>query len=112
MSDRQILKLSLRKLVSPRKRRLESQTIIGRGTWLDRVASEVVAREKALGGVCLRFRVESGLGASGIPHIGSLGDAARAYGIKMALEEAGLQLRTDCIFRRHGRIKKSTRGTS
>ena len=35
------------------------------------------------------LRVESGLGASGFPHIGSLGDAARAYGVKLALENAG-----------------------
>ena len=34
-------------------------------------------------------RVESGLGASGIPHLGSLGDAVRAYGVKLALEDAG-----------------------
>src|SRR5208283_5701978 len=67
----------------------ESPTIIGRGTWLDRVASEVIAREKKLGRSLSNIRVESGLGASGIPHIGSLGDAARAYGVKMALEEAG-----------------------
>ena len=33
--------------------------------------------------------VESGLGASGIPHIGSLGDAVRAYGVKLALENLG-----------------------
>ena len=32
---------------------------------------------------------ESGLGASGIPHIGSLGDAVRAYGVKLALENLG-----------------------
>ena len=66
----------------------EPQTIIGRGTWLDRVAAEIIAREKSLGRDLSLIRVESGLGASGIPHIGSLGDAARAYGIKMALEEA------------------------
>ena len=35
------------------------------------------------------IRVESGLGASGIPHIGSLGDAVRAYGVKLALENFG-----------------------
>jgi lysyl-tRNA synthetase, class I len=67
----------------------EEQTIIGRGTWLDKVASEVVAREKDLKRNLSMLRVESGLGASGIPHIGSLGDAARAYGVKMALEELG-----------------------
>ncbi|MDG7054536.1 MAG: lysine--tRNA ligase, partial [Nitrososphaerota archaeon] len=33
--------------------------------------------------------VESGLGASGVPHIGSLGDAVRAYGVKLALENFG-----------------------
>lgn len=35
------------------------------------------------------LRVESGLGASGIPHIGSLSDAVRAYGVKLALEDSG-----------------------
>ena len=34
-------------------------------------------------------RVESGLGASGLPHIGSVGDAIRSYGIKLALETLG-----------------------
>ncbi len=67
----------------------EELTIIGRGTWLDRVASEVLEREKKLGRSLTNIRVESGLGASGFPHIGSLGDAARAYGVKLALEEAG-----------------------
>jgi lysyl-tRNA synthetase class 1 len=67
----------------------EEPTLIGRGTWLDRVAREVVDREKKLGRSLSNIRVESGLGASGIPHIGSVGDAARAYGVKLALEEAG-----------------------
>jgi lysyl-tRNA synthetase, class I len=66
-----------------------STEIIGRGTWLDRVAKEIVEREKTLGRSLDRIRVESGLGASGIPHIGSIGDAARAFGVKLALEEAG-----------------------
>lgn len=68
---------------------VDDESIIGRGTWLDRVASEVIEREKALGRNLSIIRVESGLGASGIPHIGSLGDAARAYGVKMGLEESG-----------------------
>lgn len=68
----------------------EEPTIIGRGTWLDRVASEIVERERKLGRSLSNVKVESGLGASGIPHIGSLGDAARAYGVKMALEDAGV----------------------
>jgi len=66
-----------------------STEIIGRGTWLDRVAREIVEREKTLGRSLDRIRVESGLGASGIPHIGSIGDAARAFGVKLALEEVG-----------------------
>lgn len=67
----------------------DEHEIIGRGTWLDRVAYEVIEREKQLGRSLSRLHVESGLGASGFPHIGSLGDAARAFGIKLALENIG-----------------------
>ena len=62
---------------------------IGRGTWIDKLASELVAREKELGRGLGMIRVESGLGASGVPHIGSLGDAVRAYGVRLALENLG-----------------------
>jgi len=68
---------------------MEAQVIIGKGTWLDRIANEVIDREKKLGRSLSNIRVESGLGASGFPHIGSLGDAARAYGVKLALENLG-----------------------
>ncbi|MGA2876241.1 MAG: lysine--tRNA ligase [Nitrososphaerales archaeon] len=68
---------------------IEEQVIIGKGTWLDRVASEVIEREKGLGRSLSNIIVESGLGASGFPHIGSLGDAARAFGVKLALENVG-----------------------
>ncbi|MEM4312178.1 MAG: lysine--tRNA ligase [Nitrososphaerales archaeon] len=63
--------------------------IIGKGTWLDKLASKIISREKELKRSLSLIRVESGLGASGIPHIGSLGDAVRAYGIKLALENMG-----------------------
>jgi lysyl-tRNA synthetase class 1 len=63
--------------------------IIGRGTWLDRVASQIVERERKLGRQVDVLRVESGLGASGVPHIGNYSDAARAYGIELALESMG-----------------------
>ncbi|MFQ5970172.1 MAG: lysine--tRNA ligase [Nitrososphaerales archaeon] len=63
--------------------------IIGRGTWLDKVAAKLVEREKQLGRDVSLIKAESGLGASGIPHIGSLGDAVRAHGIKLALENIG-----------------------
>ena len=62
------------------------KTIIGRGTWLDKVAFEILEREERIGRKVEILRTESGLGASGIPHVGSLGDCARAYGIKLALE--------------------------
>lgn len=62
---------------------------IGRGTWIDKLAFELVEREKSLGRSLDMIKVESGLGASGVPHIGSLGDAVRAYGVKLALEDAG-----------------------
>ncbi|MEM2896412.1 MAG: lysine--tRNA ligase [Candidatus Bathyarchaeia archaeon] len=63
--------------------------IIGRGTWIDKVAYEVIDREKKLGRKPELIRTESGLGASGIPHLGSLSDGVRAYGIKLAIEEFG-----------------------
>jgi len=68
---------------------MTEQKIIGKGTWIDKLAHELIEREKQLGRSTDLIRVESGLGASGIPHIGSLGDAVRAYGIKLALENFG-----------------------
>ena len=68
---------------------MPEKEIIGKGTWIDKLASELLEREKTLGRKTDLIRVESGLGASGIPHIGSLGDAVRAYGVKMALENLG-----------------------
>ena len=68
---------------------MSEQEIIGKGTWIDKLASELLDREKSLGRNTDLLRVESGLGASGIPHIGSLGDAVRAYGVKLALENFG-----------------------
>src|SRR5574340_1316024 len=67
----------------------EEQQTIGRGTWIDKLAYDLLQREKSLGRKIDLIRVESGLGASGIPHIGSLGDAVRAYGVKLALETQG-----------------------
>jgi lysyl-tRNA synthetase class 1 len=68
---------------------LQQAKVIGRGTWLDKVAQETAFREKQLGRDTSLLRVESGLGASGLPHIGSVGDAIRSYGIKLALETQG-----------------------
>ena len=68
---------------------MSDKKTIGKGTWIDKLAFELLEREKNLGREMDLLRVESGLGASGIPHIGSLGDAVRAYGVKMALESQG-----------------------
>jgi lysyl-tRNA synthetase class 1 len=68
---------------------MSEQNIIGKGTWIDKLASELLEREEKLGRNTDLIKVESGLGASGIPHIGSLGDAVRAYGVKLALENLG-----------------------
>jgi len=69
---------------------MTEQKKIGRGIWIDKLAHELIEREKQLGrNIDGIIRVESGLGASGIPHIGSLGDAVRAYGVKLALEDMG-----------------------
>ena len=69
----------------------DEKIVIGRGTWIDKLASEMIEREKQLGRETKLLKVESGLGASGIPHIGSLGDAVRAYGVKLALENLGFK---------------------
>ncbi len=68
---------------------MSEQSVIGKGTWIDKLAHELLEREKTLGRSTDLLRVESGLGASGVPHIGSLGDAVRAYGVKLALENFG-----------------------
>ncbi|RLG01318.1 MAG: lysine--tRNA ligase [Thaumarchaeota archaeon] len=68
---------------------MRHREIIGHGTWLDKVAYELVEREKKLGRSLDLIRTESGLGASGIPHVGSMADAVRAYGVTMALRELG-----------------------
>ena len=68
---------------------MSKQETIGKGTWIDKLAFELLKREKTLGRNLDVIKVESGLGASGVPHIGSVGDAARAYGVKLALENLG-----------------------
>src|SRR5512136_218606 len=63
------------------------EEIIGHGTWYDLMAKKVVDREKQLGRSLTLVRTEMGLGASGFPHIGSLGDAVRSNAVSMALKE-------------------------
>jgi len=66
-----------------------SAGIIGHGTWYDKMAKKVIKRERKLGRSLDKVRTEMGLGASGFPHIGSLGDAARSYAVTLALKEMG-----------------------
>lgn len=66
-----------------------SKKIIGHGTWYDKTAAKIVERERKLGRSLGLLRTESGLGASGFPHIGSLGDAARSHAVTLALNEQG-----------------------
>lgn len=70
-------------------RPIDNPEIIGRGTWYDKAADELVKREKKLGRSLEMLRTESGLGASGYPHIGSLADSLRNYAITMALRNMG-----------------------
>ncbi|MEM2098999.1 MAG: lysine--tRNA ligase [Candidatus Bathyarchaeia archaeon] len=67
-----------------------NKTSIGRGTWYDMMAHKIVTRERKLGRSLEKVRTEMGLGASGFPHIGSLGDAARSYAVTLALKDMGI----------------------
>ncbi len=64
---------------------MSEDEIIGHGTWYDMMAKKVIEREKSLNRDLGRIRTEMGLGASGFPHIGSLGDASRSYAVTLAL---------------------------
>jgi len=54
-----------------------SKKIIGHGTWYDKTAAKIIQREQKLNRNLDMIRTESGLGASGIPHMGSNSDCAR-----------------------------------
>ena len=64
-----------------------AEETIGRGTWYDLMAKKVIEREQKLGRNMDMLRTEMGLGASGFPHIGSLGDAARSYTVAAAIKD-------------------------
>lgn len=70
-------------------RPIDNKKVIGRGTWYDKAASELIKREKKLKRSLDNIRTESGLGASGYPHIGSLGDALRNYALSLAVKVQG-----------------------
>jgi lysyl-tRNA synthetase class 1 len=64
-------------------------TKIGRGSWIDLEAIHALEKKENAGKAPGLFRTESGLGASGFPHIGSFGDAARNFIVKLAAEDLG-----------------------
>lgn len=57
--------------------------------WIDKLAKQVVEREKKLDRGIKIIQTESGYGASGIPHVGSVADAARSYAISLGIENIG-----------------------
>jgi lysyl-tRNA synthetase class 1 len=67
----------------------ERPEIIGRGTWYDKAAAELIEREKKLGRSLDCVRTESGIGASGIPHIGSLADVIRNHAVVQGVRIQG-----------------------
>jgi len=70
---------------------MSQERVIGRGTWIDKIAYEVIEREKRLGRPLDVIYTESGLGASGFPHVGSMADAVRAYAVTLALRDMGYE---------------------
>ncbi len=65
------------------------EKIIGHGTWYDKMAVEILKRERKLGRSLDLIRTEMGITASGFPHVGSLGDAARSFAVTLALRNQG-----------------------
>src|SRR3989344_8053225 len=59
--------------------------------WVDKAAEDVVEREKKLKRGIKLFRTESGLGASGVPHVGSFTDVVKANAVALALEDLGMK---------------------
>jgi lysyl-tRNA synthetase class 1 len=64
---------------------------IGHGTWYDKMAAKIVARERKLKRDLGLIRTEMGIAASGLPHIGNLSDAARSFAVTLALREQGFK---------------------
>lgn len=51
--------------------------------WADKLAEKIIQRDRKV------YHSECGLGASGIPHVGSVGDGIRAYTVTLALQSQG-----------------------
>ena len=55
--------------------------------WADQMARTILKRERDLNRDTNTYRTEMGIGASGVPHIGSAGDGIRSYVVSLALQE-------------------------
>ncbi len=55
--------------------------------WVDQTAKKIVERERKFNRGIDTFRTEMGLGASGIPHVGSVGDGIRNYVVNLGLKK-------------------------
>ncbi|RLF92246.1 lysine--tRNA ligase, partial [Thermococci archaeon] len=71
----------------------KEEEIIGHGTWYDKIAAEIIERERKLGRSLDVINVESGVAASGIPHIGSFSEVTRNYAVSLAIKEQGYETR-------------------
>jgi len=69
----------------------KTENIIGHGTWYDKIAVDIIKRERKLGRSLDLLRVESGVAASGIPHIGSFSEVTRNYAVSLAIKEQGFK---------------------
>ncbi|MEM1515048.1 MAG: lysine--tRNA ligase [Candidatus Bathyarchaeia archaeon] len=67
----------------------ETRKVIGRGTWYDKMALKIIERERKLSKSLDVIRVESGVAASGIPHLGSIAEVTRNYAVSLALRDHG-----------------------
>jgi lysyl-tRNA synthetase class 1 len=54
--------------------------------WADQIAQQIIEKWNAK-----IFRTEMGLGASGVPHVGSTGDGIRSFVVNLALKDRGVK---------------------
>ncbi len=57
--------------------------------WVDQTAQKVIETNQKLKRDVKTFVCEMGMGASGVPHIGSVGDGIRNYVVNLAIEDKG-----------------------
>lgn len=57
--------------------------------WVDQVVRKIIEREQTLARTDV-LRTEMGLGASGVPHVGSAGDGIRSYVVSLALQRRNM----------------------